>query len=1125
MGIGNKWQYAIIIVSLFMVRHDGDAQQSKRFSLLTPEVTGIKFENRITDEKTHNILLYSNYYGGGGVGIGDFNKDGLPDIFFAGNLVPDQLYFNAGNLSFVDAGEKAGMIKDDGWSSGVIVGDINNDGWDDIYVTRELYDDKAALRKNLLYINTGETFPMDNGQLGVRFVEAAAAYGLADDGRTRHAGFLDYDNDGLLDIFLLTQPPNPGNYSAYMGQDLMQEKWAPRLMKNRGDGSFEDVTIFSGMLKPGYPNSMVTGDFNQDGWIDIYVSNDYEAPDFLYINNGDGTFTDHIKDQLNHISFYAMGVDAGDINNDGLLDIMTLDMVAEDNFRLKANMSGMNPKSFWNVVDQGGHFQYMFNTMHLNQGDGRWSDIAQLSGFPSTDWSWSNLIADYDNDGWMDVYITNGLLRDIRNTDASKSFPNYVRKQIDDYIKANPTAGEVSIFDILDLDEALSLIPSVPQNNYMFKNEGDLSFSKVMEDWGMEELSFSNGSAYSDLDNDGDLDLVVNNINAPAFLYRNNSESFDGSNWLRVSVTDEEHHRPLFGTKIKIKGSDGGQQFRELSSVHGMYSCSENIAHFGVGASDVVEHLEITLPGGAQYHASDIPVNQEIVIDVANFVSPVQTSSTDEKHIYEVMDEHIPFSFQHTENAFDDYAKQVLLPHKMSQFGPALAVADVNGDGLQDVFAGGAAGQNSVMFMQEIGGAFIEKEIDDDPLFEDLDAVFLDVDNDLDMDLYVVSGGNAFPPQSPQYQDRLYINENGTLTRSENRLPKFRDSGGAVLPFDFDADGDLDLLICGRHQPWSYPSPAVSRLLENQQGSFKDVTKKRAPDLVNVGMVTDAIWMDYDGDKDIDFILAGEWMPITFFENQNGRFKKHDDVIPNSSGWWYSLSHADVDQDGDLDMVAGNLGLNYKYQASVAEPFEVHYDDFDENGSKDIVLSYYNFGEQFPLRGRSCSSEQIPDLKKKFPSYTEFASANMSTVYGEKNLEKALHYQAQTFASVFIENKGNSKFEMVPLPNEAQISSINDIIIEDVNEDGHLDIVAAGNLFTSEIETTRNDAGIGLLLLGDSRGNWMPVPCSQSGISIPFDVKKIRKIEIEGASYLMFGCNDESVYFLKHHRPTISESQ
>jgi hypothetical protein len=1125
MGIGNKWQYSVVIASLLMLYHHLDAQQTKRFSLLTPEATGVKFENTITDEKDHNILLYSNYYGGGGVGIGDFNKDGLADIFFAGNLVPDQLYFNAGDLTFVDAGEMAGIIKDDGWSSGVIVGDVNHDGWDDIYVTRELYDEKASWRKNLLYINTGQTFPMDNGILGVRFVEKAAAYGLDDDGRTRHAGFLDYDHDGLLDIFILNQPPNPGNYSAFMGQDLMQEKWAPRLMRNRGDGSFEDVTRFAGVLKPCYPNSMVTGDFNQDGWVDIYISNDYEAPDFLYINNGDGTFTDRLKDQLNHISYYAMGVDAGDINNDGLLDIMTLDMVAEDNFRLKANMSGMNPKAFWNVVDQGGHYQYMFNAMHLNQGGGRWSDIAQLSGFPSTDWSWSNLIADYDNDGWKDVYITNGLLRDIRNTDASKTFPNYVRKQIDDYIKAYPTAGEVSIFDILDLDEALSLIPSVPQKNYMFKNEGDLTFSKVMDEWGLDALSFSNGSAYSDLDNDGDLDLIVNNINAPAFLYRNNAESFVGANWLRIKVTDKEKHSSLFGTKFQIKDSNGGIQFRELSSVHGMYSCSENIAHFGVGTNSIVDHLEVTLPDGSIYQASEIPVNQQLEIDVAEFVPPAQASAKGEKPIFEMVNEQIPFDFRHTENAFDDYAKQVLLPHKMSQFGPALATADVNGDGRQDVFAGGALGQKSVLFIQEPGGSFTELVIDDDPLFEDLDAVFFDVDNDNDMDLYVVSGGNAFPPQSPQYQDRLYINEKGALSRSEDRLPKFRDSGGAVRPFDFDADGDLDLLICGRHQPWSYPSPAVSRLLENQEGSFKDVTKKRAPDLVNIGLVTDAIWMDYDGDNDIDFVLSGEWMPITFFENQEGHFKKNEHIIPNSTGWWYSLALADIDADGDQDLVAGNLGLNYKYQASVDEPFEVHYDDFDENGSKDIVLSYYNFGEQFPLRGRSCSSEQIPDLKKKFPSYTEFASANMSTVYGEKNLEKALHYQAQTFASAIFENKGNGKFEMVPLPNEAQISSINDFMIEDVNGDGHLDIVAAGNLFTSEIETTRNDAGIGILLLGDSRGNWTPTSYAQSGISIPFDVKKIRKIEIEGVSYLMFGCNNDAVRFLKYRSPLKEESQ
>ncbi len=1116
MGTGNNYLY--LLLSSFCAVWIGLPEmnaQLKRFSPLSTDETGITFENTLTDEKTHNILLYSNYYGGAGVGVGDFNKDGLPDLFFAGNLVHDALYYNKGGMQFEDGTGPSGILKDDGWSSGVVVGDVNNDGWLDIYVTRELYDESPARRKNKLYINTGEKVDLGGGLFGVRFEEKSFVSGLDSPERTRHAAFIDYDRDGWLDVFLLNQPPNPGNYSAYMGQDLMQERWAPRLMRNRGDGTFLDVSRDAGVLKPGYPNSVSIGDFDQDGWPDIYVSNDYDAPDFLYRNNGDGTFTDVMKEEMNHISFYTMGVDAGDINNDGWLDVMTLDMVAEDNFRLKANMSGMNPDAFWKVVDQGGHYQYMYNALHLNQGGVRWSDIAQLSRMPSTDWSWSNLIADFDQDGWQDVHITNGLLRDIRNTDASKTFPKYVRKSIDDFIRANPNAGDVSVFDILDLEKALNLLPSVPLQNYMFRNQGDLTFEKVMDEWGLSGETFSNGSAYSDLDGDGDLDLIVNHLNAPAQVYRNNSESFENANWLLVRVLDQDNHEPVFGAVVNIKMADGSRQVRELTSVRGMYSTSENVAHFGLGNHAWVDQMTVTLPGKGSAVFAHVEANQVVIVDVRDLKQQKDPGRIQKPLFVEVGDPP-PIAFLHQENDFDDYAKQVLLPHKMSQFGPAIAVGDVNGDGLDDLFAGGAAGQQSRIFVQQAAGDFSEILIKDDPLFEDIDAAFMDVDLDGDMDLYVVSGGNAFPPQSSYYQDRLYLNTDGQFARDEALLPKFRESGGAVRPRDFDGDGDMDLLVCGRHQPWSYPEPTVSRLLVNENGKFRDMTKKLAPDLVFAGMVSDAVWMDFDGDGDEDFILTGEWMPITVFEHSGGAFTRRNDLIPNSTGWWYAIEKGDLDGDGDLDLVVGNLGLNYKYQASPEAPFEVHYDDFDRNGSKDIVLSYYNFGEQYPLRGRSCSSDQVPSLKEKFPTYAEFASANIEEVYGEKKLEKALHYQAQTFASAILENRGGGAFEMIPLPNEAQVSSINDIHIEDLDYDGFPDILAAGNLFTSEVETPRNDASVGILLKGNGTMRFSPLPVEESGIQVPYDVKQIRKLSAGGETWFVFGCNDDWMRFIRY---------
>ncbi|MEL6923341.1 MAG: FG-GAP-like repeat-containing protein, partial [Bacteroidota bacterium] len=911
------------------------------FQLKSATETGVDFNNRVTDEQEHNILIYSNYYGGAGVGIGDINNDGLADLFFAGNLVGDQLYLNEGNFKFKDITTSANIIDNGGWSSGVVMADINNDGWLDIYVTRELYDDQPDLRRNQLYINNQNN----------TFTEAAASYGIDNSERTRHATFFDYDRDGFLDLYLLNQPPNPGNYSPLFGSDLKQEQWMPRLYRNTGKGQFEEVTEAAGLLRPGFTNSVVAADFNKDGWTDLYVTNDYEAPDWLFLNQQDGTFKEVLKKQLGHSSFYSMGVDAADINNDAWPDLMTLDMVAEDNYRLKANMGGMYPEAFWKVVNDGGHYQYMFNALQLHQGHGntrqqQFSDIAQLAGISNTDWSWANLIADFDNDGHKDIFVTNGLLRDIRNSDAARSFPDYVQKVIERYLKENPNAGQVSIFDVLDVADALRLIPSVPLANYAYHNQGDLTFGKRTKEWGLDQKSFSNGAAYGDLDNDGDLDLVVNNINQEAFLYENKSTDQNKNNYLRIQL--EAGERPILGTKISIR-HQGQQQYIELSNVRGMYSTCEQIAHFGLGKHTSAD-ISVTWPDGRECRVDQVPANQTLRIRYER-ESQIRTP----QKIQPVFQTRRLVNFRHRENTFNDFEKQVLLPHRMSQFGPALAKGDLNGDGRDDLYIGGAAGQAGQIFLQTSGTlqnpqALSVASFKADQLFEDVGAAIFDADQDGDQDLYVVSGGNANPAASATYQDRLYLNDGqGSLRRASDALPDFRESGSCVRPFDFDQDGDLDLFVGGRHVPWQYPTPSSSRLLRNDGGRFVDISQAQAPMLNKLGMVTDAVWTDFDQDGWTDLVVLGEWMPITFLRNQQGTFVKSTVTDPDKSGWWYSIHAADFDGDGDEDLVAGNLGLNYKYKASAKEPFEVHYADFDENGQQDIVLSYYNFGEQFPL--------------------------------------------------------------------------------------------------------------------------------------------------------------------------------
>ena len=1082
----------ILIFSFFL------SSQETLFTLVDNSKTGINFSNELVDTKEHSIFLYANYYGGAGVGIGDFDNDGLEDIFFAANLLDDKIYKNLGNFEFEDKTKMSGIINNGSWSTGVTIADVNNDGLLDIYVSCELYDDAPVLRRNKLYLNQGS----------FKFKESASEWGVDVDRRTRHSVFFDYNNDGLLDLYLLNHPPNTGNFSPFFGKDMSLPEYNLQLFENKGN-HFVDVTESAGLNRSGFPNAAVIGDFNKDGWPDIYVANDFDSPDFLYFNNKDKTFTYATETSLRHTSFYSMGVDAADINNDSHLDLMVLDMTAEDNFRLKSNMSGMNPDSFWKVVNDGGHYQYMFNTLQLNNGNDTFSDIAQFTGTAATDWSWSSLVADFDNDGQKDIYITNGLLRDIRNTDADKKIADIVSKKINEYIIQNPNNTEITLWDVVDLKELLDLLPSQKLKNYYYKNHGNLEFSNITDSSGLNQPSFSHGASYVDLDNDGDLDLVVNNVNDKPFIYENNSEN-NGNNFIRLKMVDD---KPTLGTKVKIY-YDKEFQYFETTNVRGIYSTSEDVVHFGINKSKAIDSILIEWPDQTSQKIINPKINKTHKVYKEGIIINSKSNINDDKRFNE--DKSI-LNYTHRENYFNDYEKQVLLPHKLSQLGPAIAKGDINGDGLEDLFVGGASGQEASVYIQNENSF---EKIDNDiwtkhKALEDIDALFFDSDNDGDLDIYVVSGGNEFMPNSSTYLDRMYINDgNGNFTFRRELLPSNFESGSVVKAFDFDNDGDLDLFVGSRMKPWNYPEPASSYLLVNENGKFSNYNTDQFTDL---GLVTDAEWFDYDNDGDSDIVVVGEWMPITVFKNQDGNFIKEEintNLGCSSTGWWYSIEVGDLNNDKLPDLIVGNLGLNYKYKASVDEPFEVFYDDFDENGTKDIVLAYYNYGIQFPLRGFSCSSQQVPDLKDKFEKYDIFASLDVQEVYGEENLENALRLSVNTFESAALINN-ESFFDFKPLPNYAQFSSVNDIIIKDFDNDQINDLLIVGNMYHAEIETARNDAGNGLFLKGVGDGSFKEVSVSESGFFAPGDSKKIITLNLGNNDIILVANNNDRIQIFK----------
>lgn len=1072
------------------------------FTSITTEASGVTFVNSLPETPEMNILTYQYLHNGAGVSVGDINNDGLVDIFFNANYGPNHLYLNKGDFKFEEIGRTAGVGGKRAWSTGCTMVDINNDGFLDIYLSYS-GNSEPNFRKNELFINNGD----------LTFTEKASEYGIADTGYSTQASFFDYDKDGDLDMFMLNHPINPAtdvDFNSMVSE--RNEDAGDRLYRN-DNGKFTDVSEAAGIISNsiGYGLSVSVGDINNDGWPDLYVCNDFLERDYLYVNNGDGSFSEKAKEATRHISNFSMGSDMADFNNDGLLDLMVVDMVAEDNYRIKTNMSGMNPERFYNAVNHGFHYQYMMNTLQMNNGNGTFSEVSKLAGVANTDWSWAPLWADFDNDGLKDLFVTNGLRKEARNNDFVKKKKALLRE-----MEKNPENRLVLLKKILDE------MPSTKLKNYSFKNEGDISFSNVTENWGLDEPSFSTGAAYADLDNDGDLDLVISNIDNPAFIYKNNAETRESDQYLKVKLEGPAQNRSGLGARVTLKIGDDFQM-KEHYLNHGYLSSMEDKLHFGLGAKNKVDSLWVEWPDGSRKVLVNVSANKEILIPYVKGESAPLASlyKEDSNKLMTEVTEAIALDYKHQENEYNDFEKESLLPHKMSMMGPGMAVADVNGDGLDDFYIGGAKGFGGKIYEQQVDGTFVEtntSSFNTDKDSEDIAAVFFDVDQDGDQDIYIVSGGNEFEPNSQQLQDRLYLNDgNGDFQKTVNVLPKMLTSGGCIAVEDYDGDGDLDLFVGGRVVPGQYPKAPRSYLLRNDNGVFVDVTSESASELLNPGLVTSAIWTDYDQDGRKDLMIAGEWMPIRVFKNEESGFVNVSEAIglTNTEGWWYSIAAGDFDNDGDEDYMLGNLGQNYKYQANPDNSFDIYYDDFDDNETGDIVLSYKEDGKAVPLRGRQCSSDQMPFIKEKFGTYDEFAKASMEDIFDEEKLKNALHLKSKSFASVFIKNNGAKGWEIVNLPRMVQLSSVNSILVQDVDKDGYLDAVLSGNLYASEVETPRNDAGNGLVLKGNGKGEFAPLTFQKTGFFTPRDSKELHYVTIKNKLHIAVVNNNDVLQFFQ----------
>jgi hypothetical protein len=1086
---------SLLIYFLILFNFSCSERETKLFEKLSPSKTGISFANNLSFKEEFNIFTYRNYYNGGGVGLGDINNDGLLDVYFTSNLNENKLYLNKGNFQFEDITTKAGVAGEKSWSTGVSLADINADGFLDIYVSNS-GDIKGDNKQNELFINNGD----------LTFTEMAKEYGLDDKGYSTHAAFFDFDKDGDLDCYLLNNSYKGGFRITSIGKDqrpVRDEVGGDKLFLN-DNGRYIDISEEAGIYGSviGFGLGVTVGDANNDGWMDIYVSNDFFERDYLYINNQDGTFSESLEKMIKSISAASMGADMADINNDGLSEIFVTDMLPQSDERIKTVTTFDSWDRHQNIKTSGYWNQYTRNTLQLNNGNSTFSEIGRLTGVEATDWSWGALMFDFQNDGNKDIFVANGIYQDLTDQD----FLQYVTQ--DEVIQQIASPGSV------DFQKLIDLIPSVPISNYAFLNNGNLDFNDMTLDLGLDEPSFSNGSAYGDLDNDGDYDLVVNNVNMGSFIYMNNTDKlYPFNNYLKVKLIGDKSNLNGVGSSVTVFVGDN-KYYLEQMPIRGFQSTVDNNLIFGLGENNIIDSVVVRWDDGKITKKNLIEANKTINIEKGNF-SQFSDNEENDLKIFTKADNQI-LDYVHTENNFVDFDRDRLLFHMSSSEGSCMCEGDINGDGYKDLYIGGSKGYSGSIYIWK-NNRFKKYDypiIEADKESEDTDCIFFDANQDGSLDLYVTSGGNEYSIYSPELRDRLYINKNNIFKKSDQILPAgLFESSSVVKNLDFDLDGDQDLFVGTRLIPQKYGLPSNGYLLENDgDGTFKNVSDNIAKDLKEIGMITDADLFDYDSDGDLDLILIGHWMPITLLENRNGKFYfKKVEAFENSNGWWNTITINDLNDDGLLDIVIGNHGENSRFRASESKPISMYINDFDDNNSLEQIIFQYNGDSSYTMALRHDLVMQMPGLKKKYLKYNSYKNQTVHDIFNPLKIKSShINYVYNLKSSVFI-NSGNG-FTNLELPIEAQFSNVFAIEIDDFNDDGLKDIILGGNLYNVKPEVGRYDANYGQILLGSKELKFKVAPHKKSGLLFKGQVRDFSTFKnLMGDDYLLVLNNSDSL--------------